>query len=465
MKLIPWMVWVAPRRLRSWWRDSTHRSLVGLGLLLAGVTLPLPILPPGMVPSAQNDPQWTWPFYWVALTGLLAGVAWLRRISWPAALLCGWAVLEVFWWAWQGRSLWCLVQMAGGLVVYVVASNLPARADRPLAGLVTLFAMLQVLHGTAEVLGWAPWLRVKDHVAGLPHGLLYHPNFFGLFLALCLPMALAYFLARGGRARAFGGPCVAWLVVLLGLSRARMAILALGPTLIWLMSEAWVALEAWGNYRDRMRRWVLYPACGLLLLGLIVGAYILKPALLTSFGGRSVAATVAAVDMAEWRVDGQWRGPGMVGWYGGLWTGAGLGMWRLWATWPQGRLRAIGVPELGIREQRAFSGWWEEAMNEPLQLLFELGWIGLALGLLIVWQVIRDVGWATGSRVKVINQVAEPSPLFSDVTHFARAWSCVAVIGLLTMAVAPLFHHVALAVPILLAAGRLRFYRRWGWAA
>lgn len=413
---------------------------VGGFLLL--LTLPLYPSIPG--PGTLVEPLAGWPLLWLAVLGPLGFFLGSGRwLSWPLAALLAWALARSALEGFQGRATWCLLLMVGAYGLYRVASSLPARAEPILLKAVAAAACAQVILGSLDVLGWNPLIQItSSRLLGFPHGTMLHPNHFGVFLSLALPAILAI------RWRV---PSVTLLVpfaAAVALSRSRAGILGLLPPMLWAASWVWErSLPRWSRRRI---------ACATgLALGTIVGslagaAHLANPTLLWTLGGRTPAWTMAAID-----------------WWAAAWPakvlGGGLGTWLLWSQAPMGRLRKIGVPELGLREHGRFGGWWESAMNEPLQLQFELGAIGLLIGAWVVWQVVRDIGAAfAGEAIEHRYNRAASIPGESarldriDWTTERRAWACTATTALLVMTVAPIFHHPALAALTIIAAARLR---------
>ncbi len=416
------------------------------------VVLPLPVTLPLF---AGAEASASWPVLWLLAGGFLAACHGVAARSVPLALLLTWAGARTLVAGLPLRSTLLLASAVAVLALYVLAAGLPIGADRWLLGGLAAAALLTAWVGVEQVVGvdwtvrglnaatglavrpfgwsarpqesslaamaWDVQQRsgfvMRSGVLGQPHGFLGHPNHFGVFLALALPAALRlaglfHVPDRKGRfarrakpapsiRRRLGLPWIvgASLLTMILLSRSRTALAALGLlALVWL----WPCL-------DRRLR-----LGSLALAG--VGAAGLGYTVFT--GAQTLGARVVA-----------WR----LGWEmttGAPWVGWGLGTWRLWALDPRGPVAA--EPRLTP------FGWWETAFSEPMQLVFELGAVGLALGLLCLAQLARDAwrGWRAGGE--------------------SQAWAGVSGVGLIALWTTSLLHYPPLAVPLLIAAARLR---------
>ncbi|MBI4060145.1 MAG: O-antigen ligase family protein [Elusimicrobia bacterium] len=343
-----------------------------LAVLTLLIVLPPPIILPLFIGAEATQ---AWPVLWVLAAGTGAMCLLVATQSIPLAVLLAWGWARTLWADIPLRSLIVVLGAVAGLALYLLAARLPARADRWLLAALAAAALVTAWIGLEQVLGvgWtvgalqaltgalaAPWglsavpqetslrlegsaragLVVRATVLGQPHGLLGHPNTFGVFLAVALPAIL--WAARSWlppRCRRLGGGAVgAGLLAMVLLSRSRTALLALG-----LVGVAWLLPHL-------ARRAKILLLGGLLAAATLAGAGILLGA--WTLGTRTQA----------------WA----LGWQTALaapWVGWGLGTWRLWAMAPQGPIaRWTGVEQ---------AGWWQGAFNEPLQLFFELGAVGL----------------------------------------------------------------------------------------
>ena len=429
-------------------------SRAGLALLVALellVVLPLPVTLPLFAGAEAAE---SWPVLWLLAGGFLA-VCWLVGTrSVPLALLLGWAGARTLAAGLPLRSTLLLAEVVAVLTAYLVAAALPAGADRWLLVGLALAALLTAWVGLEQVLGvgWtldgltaatgavlAPrgWsarpqdtplagehgvqqrsgLLVRGTVVGQPQAFLGHPNHFGVFLALALPAVLWVVAGRAmGVTPSSPVPVSAtgnewtwrsWLgwavggglLVMVVLSRSRTAVIALG-----LLAGLWI----W----PRIGLWVrlaFVPVGAGLATGIV----------------EAVASGEANLGfrLRAWRL----------GWATALrapWAGWGLGTWRFWALDPRGPIAAY----IGARD----AGWWREAFNEPLQLFFELGGVGLALGLVCLGQLALDAGrgWRAGGA--------------------GRPWAGTATVGLVALWTTAVFHYPPLMLPVLVAAARLR---------
>ena len=391
-----------------------------------------------------------WPLIWFVAAGCLAFVGGLARAPWP--LVGGFGYL--LWRVWQGglqpRSLEVLFLVGAGLVLYLSAATLPPRAEPWLAGIALvplgLNAGLGLWNLTARLtphwrvldptsllppvwrrwLSWDlygqdgpwigplyfahpayPWRTVEESFWGLPHGFLIHPNYWALYLVLGLPLV---WWALSSRRRVALVGIWAW-VGLLATSRS------------WVATGAAVGVA--GLLSGVLRSW--WPrvlSVGVLgsTLGLGVGYWALQGLAPFSLGGR----------WPVWQLGIEWV------WGRAKWTGEGLGFWRVWALWDQGPIW-LGSPRHGLPAQDRMAGWWAEAQGEPVQLLFELGLIGLGIGLWWAW----SVAW-------------EARKTWSQGDNLGRAWVLVLLVAGLTSLFTIPFRLPATLGLLLLAAGRVR---------
>lgn len=380
-----------------------------LAILLALVPPPLGL--PGM--RALGGPQHAWSLYALAGAGVAAVLVLIARACLPLAVLVAWMALravqigaprrtlEVLGWtvgaalavwllrAWQGFRCWAaLALLLGGLI-------------NASLGILNLFGIY-----------WPVALKAHavDYHAHRPTGLLGHPNHWGLYLALTLP--LVDLLAQGlrddvPRLRRWIRPALVgtWAgLILLSLSAA-----ATGAAAVVLVVLAWPSLS-------RRARAAVPVAAVLVVLALAF----LRPSG-DLLGGRGPYWVLAA---RTW-------------WENAPVLGIGPGTYRAWALWEDGPI-ARGVPGLLVGQWQ-FRYSQTEAFSEPLQLGFELGLVGFALG-----------GWlfATGAR---------------DVVHAVctgcrreRAWALVLLVAMLALWVASPFHHGALTLPVVIALAYVR---------
>lgn len=394
-----------------------------------------------------TDPSLVWPTIWLVSAGLTALWFGVAPLPWAAAAGLGWASWRVWQGGILGRSLEVLVLVGLGAVLYGAATRLPLWSERWLAwlilipaggnaglGLWNLTAPLtpawRVLDpGTGLPPFWRaflsqdpyghpppwigplsfqhpayPWRAIQESFWGLPHGLFVHPNYWALYLALCLPLV---WWALSSRRRVALVTVWGW-VVLIATSRSWAAT---GAAFLVATILSWSA----------MPRVLSVGVLAILPLGLGVGWLALKGVPFT-LGGR----------WPVWQIGLEWV------WGRARWIGEGLGMWRVWALWEQGPIW-LGSPRHGFPAQDRMAGWWAEAQGEPVQLLFELGLIGLGIGLWWAGTVAWE-GWC----------------VWRTRDGLGRAWVAILVVAGLTSLFTIPFRLPATVGLLLFAAGRVR---------
>ena len=420
------------------WRWSLPSSWLWLALLV-GVAIPIPVTLKGF---EAVGPETAWPLIWVlvAASGML--IAQLARASWPLALGFGYVIYRTWWTGFPQRSLEVLALTVCGVLLYLAALRVPRSLEAWAArvilagaginaalGLWNLTARLRperwqlVTHLEVIVRGQRHWVElpwgplsfqhpaypfqlVREGFLGLPTGLFPHPNEFGLFLALVLPL-------------------IAWAV---GRAWLRWGLVGLGGALVGLSQSriALVAVVVMALCRLRPAgRWL---AAGGTALAAALGGAVLWGGPATTLGGR------LPVWWAAW--DWLWeRNP--------VW-GIGWGLWKVWALWPNGPVWT-GSPRHGLPGQARMSAWWTEAQGEPMQLVFELGIVGLAVGLWWAISAGRE-GWG----------------VFRHGDGLGRAWVLVLIGAGVCLWMAPVFRTPQTAVLVLFALGRVRARARTG---
>lgn len=397
---------------RSSWQSALWVVLMVL------VAIPLPFR--GLVMPERGAPI----LYLIVAAALVLFLG-LARVSLPFAVLLGYAMGHVLAAGYPMRGVQLLLLMAMCGVLYVEAANLDQRwAERAgwallaggtiegALGILNLFhifpspiaAVLPLRYVGVEpeaVFRWfnsAPWLTLlsRDYL-GRTMGWLTHPNYWGSYMALMVPVAYAL-LGRWAGLGAFG------FVLLSG------SIWAVVSGAVGLLFMAW---------RDVPR--VVRPAvvAGLLVATLTVSAWHIAPrldawgpagqrkalSLETLTSGRTVVWAEAFEKVKESPI-----------------LGHGLGSWRMWA----GEVNRVS------RSQRATL----QAHSEGLQMIFELGLVGLAIaiwwlimlarrgrGSIVKWNP-RHVMWAGVLVVAVVNSFGSPTfhlPTQAAVTLFAAA--------------------------------------------
>ena len=351
-----------------------------VALVLLAVMLPLPVI----TISSQRVP--TLAMLLGAVLVLLLGVVW--PVSPPLALGLLWATARMLYQGTPDRSLILLVELLALAVLYALAAGHGPPALWRWAGAGALVAAtLQTAVGLDQAIR-APLTA--------PSGLLYHSNYFGLLLALAFPLLIH---ATRTWAAPLRLPLLgAWVVLVLA-ARTRAAIagvLVVGALALWRPLSARVG--PW------CRAMVLFGVAGWALAGLQLA----RPAGWARLDDR----------LHVWQIL-------LVAWWTNdiAWLGAGLGFWRVYALW-------IGSPLAG-------NPWFTEAHNEPLQLLFELGPVGLGLGL---WWWARILA---GAR-----------RLWRLDHDDGRAWAGVVLVGSLAIPVSAILHVPEVGLLLMVAAAR-----------
>lgn len=336
------------------------------------------------------------PIMWMVIAGMLVAVSGVARASWPFALLIVWAGLRAGYHAFPLRSLQVLLLLLMAALLYAAARDLPDRWARRIGLCWVVGVGFEFLLGSLNAFGYYPWMTwiAPEHL-GKPMGMLTHPNYWGSFMALGLPLAWAYFGLLAAAA--------IFVLILLTISG--------GP----VISAAVAALVmAWPLFSRPVR-------------------------FLTA--GAGVTSIIAVMTMHEWRLSGR-REVWQVAWTEWLrWpmTGEGLGQWRAWAD---DYNRALGKFFVTL-----------QAHNEPAQLVFELGLIGLLLvGLwaLQAWLAARQVWRAAPAAIL-------PGPAWMwGRAPLERAWVAVVAVAVVNSLGSPIFHLMPQAALALFALARVQ---------
>lgn len=380
---------------------------VALALLLA---VPWPAIQAPLIERAV-------PIFWLVAAGALVIAALVARASWPFAALFCWAGVRAAWMGIQvdpvslmagtavmevsrARPVQLLVLWAMAGLLYWAALELPERGARWASWAFLAGAGWQLAFGYLNLWHVYPWMTfVMPDQMGRPMGFLTHPNYWGSYLAMALPLAWA-----------LGGILPASAVYLM-----CAATLSGGPI---ISASAGAVLLVWPQL-GRKLRWAAAGAAG-----------------------TSVALVMTA---HEWRLSGRrevWEAvwPELARY---PWIGQGLGSWRVWADHYNGKLSAA--------QGKLSTFATLQAHNEPYQLWFELGLIGLVLAgcwALQAWTAVRRA-WAEGSL--------GPGPWWAP-GRVPREWAWVAV--LVTAAVnslgSPTFHLPGQAGLALFALARIQ---------
>ena len=341
----------------------------------------------------------------------------MNSTSWPFAVLLLWALLRTFWngividWsslqanvavfeAGRARPLQLLVLLAMVGLLYVAARDLSPRGARWAAWGLAAGLVWEGLFGYLNLWGIYPWMRfvLADHV-GRPMGFLTHPNYFGSLMALGLPVLWA-----------LGG-----ILPVVAVGAIIIASWSGGPV---ISAAVAVAVCAWPDLSKRARYWLV---------------------------GGAAAAVSAVMTVHEWRLSGRLEN------WAAIWPelarypiiGQGLGSWRIWADQYNAKLSMqAGRPEVFATLQ---------AHNEPYQLWFELGLIGLLAIACWVWQASAAVRIAWSSAAAPVSERAwwQPGRVPLD-----RAWIAVLAAAAVNSLGSPTFHLPAQAAIAVMALAR-----------
>jgi len=347
-------------------------------------------------------PERAVPIMWLMLGGLATVCALVCRVSIPFAGLIAWSVLRAAYHAFPERSLKVLALVLMVAVLYVLAREASDAVARMVAIAFCIGAGWEGLLGLVNAFGVYPWMAIvlAEHV-GKPMGFLTHPNYWGSFMALSLPIIWAV----------AGVPAVALIYLLI------LKTVSAGPV---IAATAGILVMAWPLFGRRIRLAVL---------------------------GTGTAGVIGTMVLHEFRLSGRWE-VWSLAWPEYLrWPvlGQGLGQWRAWAeAWDA----ANYAPQAGKNFLVTL-----QAHNEPLQLLFELGLIGFVLGLLWLAQ-----GGLAAYRVWTAAPAAMiPSPWYAwGRAPLERAWIAVIVTALVNSLGSPVFHLPGQAALIIFALARMQ---------
>lgn len=377
--------WRSVRFETSW--PTAHIGLVWAAVLVA-VAMPFPAF-------GWPLPERAVPIMWLLLGGAAVVAAIVARVSWPLALLFCWAIwrAKIMQFPMRALQLLLLVAMVG--LMYAVARDLPRRSALIVAWAIVVGMVYEGVFGYLNLWRIYPWMQyIQPDQAGRSMGFLTHPNYWGSFMALGLPVlwSLLGFL-----------PALAVLAMIAGSYSGGPVISALVGSLVLV----------WPELGKKMR------------YAVIVGA---------------TAVTSVVMTVHEWRLSGRREV------WAAIWPelmrypfiGQGLGSWRVWADHYNFKLaQKSGHPEVFATLQ---------AHNEPYQLWFELGLIGLALAVLWVWQASR----ASWQAYTLHNEpIYRQSWWMPGRIPLERAWVAVLVTACVNSLGSPTFHlpgQAALAV-------------------
>ena len=388
--------------------------------------IPLLVLVAAPFPAFSSPlPERALPIFWLIMAGGACLLARLARASWPLAALMGWALLRCLWTGFQidamslkanvvvmdasrVRPLQMLILLAFVALLYVTAREMPARVARYAAWALVAGVGYEVAFGYLNLWGVYPFMTyiVPDQM-GRPMGFLTHPNYWGSFVALGLPLVWA-----------LGG-----IVPTLFGFGVIVASYSGGPV---ISAAAGLGFLAWPQLSRRMR----YAAVATL----------------------SVVVTIV-MTVHEWRLSGRrevWQA---------IWPelmrypiiGQGLGSWRIWADHFNAKLSAT------TGKYEAFATL--QAHNEPYQLWFELGLIGLFFAALFCLQIglaamvtcaaTKPAAWSTARTIAWWKPGRVP---------LERAWVAMLLVGAVNMLGSPTLHLPGQAAFLVLALGRVQAF-------
>lgn len=347
-------------------------------------------------------PERAVPIMWLLLAGAATIIALVARVSVPFAALIGWSVLRAAYHAFPERSLKVLLLVAMVALLYVVAREAQDRIARMVAIGLCIGAGWEGLLGLLNAFGIYPWMTmvVAEHV-GKPMGFLTHPNYYGSFMALLIPVVWAV----------CGIPAAVAVYCLI------LKTVSVTPV---LSASVGMLVMAWPFFSHRVRY-------GIAAAG---GAGVIGTLVLHEFrmSGRTEVWKLAVPEILRWPILGQ-----------------GLGQWRQWAEdWD----RVNYIPQQG----KTFLVTMQ-AHNEPYQLLFELGLVGVILGAL--WAA--QAGLAAYRVWRAAPSAMIPGPWYAwGRAPLERAWIAVVATALVNSLGSPVFHLPGQAAIIIFALARMQ---------
>ena len=354
---------------------------------------------------------------WLLVVGGLVLLSIIASTSWPFALLILWAIIRAAMMKFPTRALQLLLLLVLTGLLYMVAREAPERVRR-LAALALMVGLVwEMAFGVLNLFSIYPGMQwVDPNYRGRPMGFLTHTNYFGSFLALALP--------------------VAWSVAGVGAAAAVFAMIVLtfsgGPV---ISASVGVLFMVWADL-GRRTRWAV------------------------AGGLAGVIATV--MTRHEWRLSGRRE----------VWLtalpeylrypliGQGLGSWRIWADdintrftreAVQAKVAAGASLEQALQQTPPSVFATLQAHNEPYQLAFELGLIGLVLAGLWVLQASLLARRALAHEPAPVGPWWAPGHL-----PLERAWIAVLLTAAVNSLGSPVFHLPAQAAITLWALGSLQ---------
>lgn len=350
------------------------------------------------------------PIFFIILTAGFLLLGRTAQYSWPLAGLMLWAAVRGAWHSFPPRTMQLMMLLLLIGVLYVAARELSDKESRWAAWALVAGLSWEALLGAANAMHWYPWMQWIDPAhMGKPMGLLTHPNYWGSLMALGLPVVCA----------------------VLGLPAALLVFALICRTIsggpVITASVAMLVL-AWPLFGPKVRA-----AVAAIGSAAVVGIMTLHEWRLS---GRSEVWGVAAGELKRW-----------------LFSGQGLGEWRSWAD----QFNAANYnPEAGKTFFITL-----QAHNEPIQLLFELGLVGLILGLCILAQSLQASYrvWKAAPAAILPPPSTEPAGLrylLWGRVPLERAWIAVLAAACVNMMGSPTLHLPAQGMLVLFAFARVQ---------
>jgi len=372
------------------WRRWSYSSAMWAGLIVTSA-LPLPISF-----SLNFDPLQHLPLVLLWLFGGIALALFLWRIEPWLCLPVVWSAVKAILLGLPPRSIEVLGLLVLSAILYGLALEMKSSTERMVAHGILLAAGVNAVLGVLNIVGIYPGLIVKEGFMYWPVGLLSHPNYWGLYLAMAYPVAWALLGERLNGAQILYFTVVWYALIFSSRSRLPVLVSLIPLFVIWM--------------RGRSRQLVAVSGVGMLAGILLVRDW----SSTLTLGGR---VRPWVLGLSEW-------------WTVAPWTGIGPGMWRNWVLWPEGVM---------VQTYGASSAVFTEAFNEPLQVLFELGLIGVIVWGLFAARCLLDATVAVQSDDRI-----------------QQAWGMVVLMAGVAMWLTNLFHWPAQAMIVLFAAARIR---------